>query len=489
MTMAYAIAFGAALVLALVLTPAVIRLSRHWKLYDPHNWRKVHDRPVSRTGGVAIVLSMLTVGVAVMLLDPGRVFSEPTSQFTPADLTGKLIVLFATSFFIFLVGVIDDVRDVRAVVKLLAQIAAACVVRAYGIGIHDIGLFGVNFSWLGWPITIIWIVGITNAVNLIDGLDGLSAGICAATCAVIAAFAIFTGQQAMAILMLILLGSLAGFLVFNFNPAKIFMGDSGSMFLGFFLATASMVSQTKVATVMGLLLPTLALGLPIFDMLLTVLRRMLARQSIFAPDSGHVHHRLLDRGLKHHHVVILLYLVTLLVAGAGLLMMVFRGGGEVLIFVIALLVLLTVFRIAGVLQFRRMWEQVRDNLVRGQTIRRERRHYQAIRDQFRSAKTYATWWRAARRMARRMQFEEITVQFQDDATGQLVEKTYRNEAANDAPAMRMTIPIVACETTRLRQVEIAVPVDEPLETLGRRISLFGRLLDEYAVIGTEDETP
>ena len=283
----------------------------------------------------------------------------------------------------------DDIRSMSAKLKLAAQVAAALVVCSFGIRINLIPqLDFLNLGWLSWPITIFWIVGITNAVNLIDGLDGLSAGISAATCAVVAAFALFTDQVAMGILMLALLGSLVGFLVFNFNPAKIFMGDSGSMFLGFFLAVSSVVCATKVAALMGLILPALALGLPIFDMLLSVFRRILDRRSVFSADRGHVHHRLLEKGIKHHHVVIIMYLVTLLAAGAGLLMMFSRGHDEVIIFLVALLVLISLFRVAGVLKFRQAWLQVQENIARNREVKRDRKYFETMQNRFRAAWTF-----------------------------------------------------------------------------------------------------
>lgn len=463
----------AALAVSLVLTPAVIVVARRLNLYDPRGDRKMHTRPVPRIGGIAIVLSMMSVSVTAALLDEllGGPFAEARHQ---------LFLLFATSGLVFLVGVVDDVRGLAARWKLLAQIIAAGILCAAGVRIQNIVLFGLDFGYLGWPITILWIVGITNAINLIDGLDGLSAGIAVATCGVITAFSLFTGQVAMGLLSLALLGSLGGFLVFNFNPARIFMGDSGSMFLGFFLASASLVTATKVATLMGLLLPALAMGLPIFDMLLTVLRRVLDRQSVFAADRGHLHHRLVDSGLKHHHAVILLYVVTLLVTGLAVLMMWLRTGGEVLLVLICLAVLLSVFRIAGVLRFRSMYAQVQRNLARQRVIRAERKEFETLRLRFRAAWTYDQWWRAVRRMARRMGFARVCLRFADEQ-GQGREELYANprRADDDRPMMSLTIPVGCFDGGETGSIAIDVPVEESIETIGRRISLFGRLLDEH----------
>ena len=472
MIVPYIVVFTAALVVSLLVTRVVIHIARSMRLYDPRGPRKMHATPTPRIGGVGIFVAMMTVTTGAMVFDRymGNIFAE---------LKGGLIVLFATSTFIFLMGLVDDLRGMRATVKLLGQIIAAVVVCSFGIRIDTV--MGVDWmlSWLSWPITILWILAITNAVNLIDGLDGLSAGICSATCAVIAAFAIYTGQWAMGMLMLGLLGSLVGFLFFNFNPAKIFMGDSGSMFLGFFLGTASLLFATKVATLMGLVLPALALGLPIFDMFLTVVRRVLNRQSVFSADRGHIHHRLVDSGLKHHHAVILMYIITLIIAGAAVLMMVLRGGGELIVFVVALLLLMSVFRVAGVLRFRKMFTQVQENLARSREVRRERRQFESIRLRFREAWTFEQWWKAVRRMARRMGFARIIITYRRDDKVRTMTYTHPSAGVCDDRLMRLNIPVRKEVGGGLEQVEIEVPVKEPLETIGRRISLFGRLLDEH----------
>ncbi len=476
MWISYIVVFAAACGAAMIFTPVMIRLAHALRLFDPRNSRKVHSTPTPRIGGVAIFAAMMSVTLVAVLLDAywDHLF---------AGMRTPLAVLLGTSSFIFLVGVYDDIRGLRAILKLLAQIAAALVVCAFDIRIDTV--MGINWmtSWLSWPITVFWIVAITNAVNLIDGLDGLAAGICAAACAVIAAFSIYNGNAAMGMFMLILLGSLAGFLVFNFNPAKIFMGDGGSMFLGFFLSVASLVCATKVATLMGLAMPALALGLPLFDMFLSVVRRVLGRRSVFAADREHIHHRLMDMGMQHHHVVILMYVVTLVVTAAALLMMFFRNGSELLVFLIAFLVLISVFRIAGVLRFRRIFLQVQENLVRSREVRRERQAFESARQRFQSAWTFEQWWKAVRRMSRRMRFAQVQITYRLGANDEAHTITYTNAAVAQRSCqwMHVCIPMDSQNQPGLQNVQIDVPLTEPLETLGRRLTLFGRLLDEHAL--------
>ncbi|MCX5638643.1 MAG: MraY family glycosyltransferase, partial [Planctomycetota bacterium] len=285
--------------LALVITPIAICIAHAFGIYDKPDVRKVHVSAVPRIGGVAIFLSATILTITALFLDNsiGEAFRRVQTQ---------VATLLAAGTFIFLVGLIDDLRGMRVRYKLLAQVCAAVAVCIAGIRIDLLNianLFTLHFGWLSYVITIFWIVSITNAVNLIDGLDGLAAGISAVVCIVIAIFAFEIGRPLMVVLMLALLGSLCGFLFFNFNPARIFMGDCGSMFLGFVLASSSVLCATKSRTIIALALPTLALGLPIFDTIFTMLRRYLNRWGIMSPDRGHLHHILLDMGLRHHHVV------------------------------------------------------------------------------------------------------------------------------------------------------------------------------------------
>jgi UDP-GlcNAc:undecaprenyl-phosphate GlcNAc-1-phosphate transferase len=213
------------------------------------------------------------------------------------------------------VGVLDDIRGVGAKYKLLAQIAAATVAFAFGMRIHAIELPWIGVLHLGWlalPATVAWFVGIVNAVNLIDGLDGLAAGVVFFACLTNFVIASLVGNFVIMFITASLGGAVIGFLFYNFNPARIFMGDTGSMFLGFVLASASLLDAgtQKTPTLVAIIVPILALGLPITDMLLSIVRRFLAHRSIFLADREHIHHRLLDLGLTHRRAVVTLYLLS-----------------------------------------------------------------------------------------------------------------------------------------------------------------------------------
>lgn len=312
----YVVACLTALFLSVVVTPLIRLFALRIGAVSTPGGRHVHAQVVPRLGGVALAFAWAVPVIGLALRD---------SMLTAA-LHGKLLHVGGVvggAAIICAVGALDDVRGMRSVYKLGAQILVASFAFGCGFQIQAIQLPLIGALQMGafaLPVTVLWIVGVTNAVNLIDGLDGLAAGV-----AFFAAFTSFviaslSGSVFVALTMAALMGALVGFLFFNFNPARIFMGDSGSYFLGFVLATTALAGggpQQKASTAVSLLVPVLALGLPIFDTLFSMFRRLLERRSIFSADRGHVHHRLLDLGLTHRRAVIFLYGVSsLLAAGA-----------------------------------------------------------------------------------------------------------------------------------------------------------------------------
>jgi UDP-GlcNAc:undecaprenyl-phosphate/decaprenyl-phosphate GlcNAc-1-phosphate transferase len=271
---------------------------------DAPGGRRVHVKPTARLGGLAIFVSFFATLAAMVGFQSGLAgrFVEHPELIYGLLIGGGLLVAL---------GAVDDVRGVRAIHKLGIQIIAAGAAYAAGFrieGIHLPVLGDVTLGALGVPLTILWIVGVVNALNLIDGLDGLAAGIALFACVtnyMVASLSEATGVMTVSA---VLGGAILGFLVFNFNPATIFLGDSGSLFLGFVLATTSLLSTTgKSTTAVAILVPMLALGVPIIDTLFAMVRRLLERRPIFSPDRGHIHHRLLDLGITHRRAVLLLY--------------------------------------------------------------------------------------------------------------------------------------------------------------------------------------
>jgi len=298
------IGFVIATAVSLLLTPAVKAFAFKIGAVDRPNARKVHTRIMPRLGGLAIYAAFAAGFFALLPLLPDAMLSGYDKRFIAALLAGGTIIV--------LIGALDDRFELSAKVKLLGQIAAACVV-VFGFGIR-INLLNIPFGetmqpvaeWLAIPLTILWIVGCTNAINLIDGLDGLAAGVSGIAIATILVMAAIMGSEPVLLLSAPLLGGIIGFLRYNFHPAKIFMGDSGSLFLGFSLATLSMLGFKQV-TIVSFVTPLLIIGVPLSDTFFAIVRRVVNKRPIFAPDKGHLHHCLRELGFSHRGTVLIIW--------------------------------------------------------------------------------------------------------------------------------------------------------------------------------------
>ncbi|MCI7260990.1 MAG: MraY family glycosyltransferase [Selenomonas sp.] len=301
----YMLAFVIAAGVALLITPGVILLAAKTGAMDAPDARKVHKKPIPRIGGIGIYAAFMVAMLSVLS------FVDVT-----AEVKTEIIGLMVGGSLIVLVGVIDDYKNLPAKVKLVGQIiAAAVLVIAFDVRIDFItDPFGdyIYTEWLAVPLTIFWIVGLTNTVNLIDGLDGLAAGVATIAAVTIMMVALQQSIMLVAVLTAALAGAAFGFLYYNFNPARIFMGDSGSMFLGFMLAGISVIGAVKSAATIALIVPILALGLPILDTTFAIVRRYRGGVPIFKPDKGHLHHRLLDLGFTQRQAVLLMYVISAL---------------------------------------------------------------------------------------------------------------------------------------------------------------------------------
>jgi UDP-GlcNAc:undecaprenyl-phosphate/decaprenyl-phosphate GlcNAc-1-phosphate transferase len=306
--------FCAALVCG-ALVPVIIRFARRHGLFDQiTSTRKMHSARVPRLGGIAIVAGFYAPLLALILYPTGL------GSLFYADASRAFAFLFG-GLAIAALGIFDDIFGAGAVEKFFVQIAVALYMWWAGFRIEDVHLVGgtiLPLGLFGALVTVLWIVGVMNALNLIDGLDGLAAGIalaCAGTNFLIASLG---DQPLMALWMAALGGSLIAFLRFNFNPAKIFMGDGGSLFIGYVLAVSAIRTNQKSSAAVSLLVPIVALALPIADTLLAMLRRGLRGRPMFRGDKEHIHHRLLALGLTHREVVLLLYAVAIVLGGLSL---------------------------------------------------------------------------------------------------------------------------------------------------------------------------
>ena len=299
------IAFVLAALSSAIFAPMTIKLAFRVGAIDiPKDARKIHAKPMPRIGGLSFILAFFIAVLFVLLTS--NVSNMP-----------NLFGFFLGAGIVAAVGFIDDTKNIKPWMKFLGQsIGAICVIasglRICYINIPFLVLYGLN-DVLSIIITYFWLVGVTNAINLIDGLDGLATGVSAISTLSLLVIFILNGASEIAIVLVAaLLGGLIGFLPYNFNPAKTFMGDAGSNFLGFVLATLSMIGLAKTYTVMTIVLPVVILGLPIFDTLFAICRRLAHHKSIMQADRGHIHHRLIDAGLSQRQAVIILYAITAL---------------------------------------------------------------------------------------------------------------------------------------------------------------------------------
>lgn len=318
------IVFLTPLCISLLITPYVIKFAKRIGAIDKPNERKVHTNPIPRLGGVAIYISFFLSVIFSAHVDPAL---HPFASLPPH----AIMMLVISLTMVLMLGIWDDVSSLTPGKKFIGQVLAATIVYFAGFRIssvtHPMDASLLDLGFFQYPATILWIVGITNAFNLIDGLDGLAGGVACIVSGTIFSISLMKGDVSTAMLSLLLGGSILGFLKYNFNGARIFLGDSGSLFIGFTLAILSMHSSTKGSAAFSILVPMLTLGLPIMDTLLSMIRRLVrslfpeqpAKNSFFGkmvamflPDRGHIHHQLMARGLSRKHAVLLLYVVSLL---------------------------------------------------------------------------------------------------------------------------------------------------------------------------------
>lgn len=303
----YISGFVIALVLALVLTPLVKKFAFAVGAIDKPNYRKVHTRIMPRLGGLAIYVAFAAGLLILLPFVPDGLFDNSDMNLVRAMLAGGTLIV--------LIGALDDRFELSAKVKLVGQLTAACiVVFGFDVKINFVNIpFGESMQfiteWISIPLTIFWIVGVTNAINLIDGLDGLASGVSGIAIGTILVMASLMGFEPIILMSALLLGGIIGFLFFNFHPAKIFMGDSGSLFLGFSLAMMSMLAFKQV-TIVSFVTPLLIIGVPLSDTFFAIVRRLINRKPIFAPDKGHLHHCLRELGFSHRKTVLIIYAIA-----------------------------------------------------------------------------------------------------------------------------------------------------------------------------------
>ena len=319
--------FAIAMLVTLAATPIVKRLALHFGVVSEENdARRMHHHAIPRMGGLAIFL-----GFVISLL-----------VFYGSRMTAELWGVLLGALVLIILGIFDDKYALNPWIKLVIQFFAALIPTLFGVQFDRImNIFGgpnvyIDFGWFAYPITVVWIMGLINAVNWIDGLDGLAAGISCISALSMFLVSLIIGDPLVAGVLLVLAGSCMGFLPYNMNPAKIFMGDTGSMFLGYMLAVMSILGMFKFYAIVSFAVPFLVVGLPLFDSVFTIIRRLFNGKSPFYADRGHIHHRLIDLGLNTKQAVMILYLVS---GALGITAVVLTSSGEfrAMLFVVILI--------------------------------------------------------------------------------------------------------------------------------------------------------
>ncbi|WP_180321259.1 glycosyltransferase family 4 protein [Mesobacillus jeotgali] len=331
----YIIAFVLSLVVSIAITPFTIKFAKKFGFVDKPDYRKVHKELMPRIGGLSILIGA-TAGLLYL--------NKLIPLLWPVLLGGAVIII---------IGIFDDKYTLSAKVKFLGQIVAASIVVAFDFNIDFITLpFMEERIYLGpfsYVIGVFWIVAITNAINLIDGLDGLASGVSVIAMTSIMSLAALNGHFIVVSLTVILIGSTIGFMFFNFHPAKIFMGDTGALFLGYCISIISLMGLYKSVTIFSLIVPIIILAVPIFDTLFAIIRRLLNKQKISAPDKSHLHHCLISMGFSHRETVLTIYAIS---AFFGLAAIIFTRStlwGSIAVITVVLLLIQVIAELVGLI--------------------------------------------------------------------------------------------------------------------------------------------
>lgn len=355
----YIIAFILSLSVTLLSIPLVKKLAYRFGVVSVPDERKVHTKPMPEAGGLSIVFGFLA----------GFLYLWPTFEHAVPILIGGLVIA--------LVGLIDDKYSLPPLVKLLGQIIAAVIVVQSGMLIDFVNIPFVGYHefswWLSYPLTIFWIVVVMNAINLIDGLDGLASGVSSIALTSMLVMAVFQFQTPLAIaLCVILLAGTIGFLFFNIHPAKIFMGDTGALFIGYVIALISITGLFKSLTLFSLILPVVILGVPIFDTVFAIIRRLVKGQKISTPDKFHLHHCLMALGFSHRATVNIIYLISICFAAAAIVLSKSVMWGSLLIICLLLIMMQFTAEMIGLWKNRKtpLINTVRKIVLISQTLKK-----------------------------------------------------------------------------------------------------------------------
>jgi UDP-N-acetylmuramyl pentapeptide phosphotransferase/UDP-N-acetylglucosamine-1-phosphate transferase/glycosyltransferase involved in cell wall biosynthesis len=477
---------GGALLFSVALTPLAMRMARRLGILDLPGTRRLHVSAVPRIGGVAIAGSIFLVGGG------GMVWANYHEAIRP-DMMAKLMTIGLAGIFVFVVGLVDDVRPVPSRYKALALLSASAAVCGAGVRIDAMiwnsGTEMLELAWLSWPVTIMWIAAVTVAIAFIDGMDGLAAGLVMIASATIVASCVTSGHIAEAVLPLLLFGALIGFTLYNANPAVLFMGDSGSLTIGFLVACAMVLAAPAIGSPRGLLLPALALSIPLLDLGLTLFRRrFINRQiSIFSAEMGHIHHHMAQLGLSQAKTVFILCAVSVMAVAIGEISLMAKGWAMFGVLSLVVPLLLGLFHVAGSVRVRGMVAAVK----RKRALDREEHRYASVADELqvrlRTVAQFSEWWQAVCDCAAALNFAAVKLPLHH-RNGQTSDLCWNqpDDRFADCETLNATVPIRDRRRGELLRAEVKVYTTHSLESAGHRLSLFTHLMADHSAAELPD---
>ncbi|MGC6486528.1 MAG: glycosyltransferase family 4 protein [Planctomycetota bacterium] len=456
-------------------TPACIRIARRLGVVDRPDLRKEHEAATPYLGGVAVLTGIAVGLVALAAAIPAR--AEALAH--PDE---RVLVILCGAVAIFLLGLADDFRPLRARYKLLAQVAVAAFVwnagvRFDGMPLLDGTRFDLDCAYVSLPLTVLWIVGVTNALNLIDGLDGLASGIGTIAAGAIAFVAFDTGNGPIAAVLAALAAAQVGFLLHNRHPAKIFLGDAGSLLIGFLLASCAVVTASTSTSFVALGAPLLALAVPLLDLLFTVLRRLIERRGIFSPDRNHIHYRLLALGHSHARTVTMLWVESAaLTALALVLFFADASPAQQLATLLSVgLAHVLFFRFAGAVRLRDSLRAFHAAALRLRQARANQRECDGLDLLFRRARSLDDWWQAIETSARRLGCTAVSLELPRRRGGVEARRWQRARALQET-LLQSTVEVPDRRAGDALRVHVSV-AGESLESAANRMALLAKLLD------------
>ncbi len=441
-------------VLSFLLTPVVRNLARRHGWVDVPGERKIHTNPIPRVGGVAIAIAYVSA-FGFLLLSP-LAGGDMARQVLP--FAARLLPAALASFF---TGLIDDLRGLKPWQKLTGESVAAALAYWAGVQIHSLGGHSIAQAWWHVPLTVFWLVGCMNAVNLIDGMDGLASGVgffAALTCLMAG---LLGSDMRLAMATAPLAGALLGFLRYNFNPASIFLGDCGSLLIGFLLGCYGVLWSQKTATALAMTAPLMALAIPLLDTALAIVRRFLKGQPIFGADRGHIHHRLLARGFTPRRAVILLYMVCGVGATLSLLLSVASAHYSGLIIVLFCAAAWIGVQHLGYVEFSAAGRLILPNTFR--SVLSAQISVRQLEDLLKAARTLDECWEAIEQASRSLGFRHAQLSF----NGSAYRARLGSADAGDCWSLRVPLG-------REAAAQFAVPFEGPSQPMA--IAAFAKTL-------------